>query len=395
MILLMKTPKSFLIMLAAFCIGTVAGLSLAALGAALFTDMSFVDFWIKLSNVKLTDWLAAALGGIAMFALGLLLQVVVHEVGHLLFGLLSGYRFVSFRIFSFTLIREGGRLRVKRFHLAGTGGQCLLAPPERPLEEVPVMIYNLGGVIANVATALMAVFTLRLIGNHGLLPTLFLVMFAIAGLMLVLLNGIPRRVNGLGNDAYNVRLLRRPQSKRAFLCQLGVNALLQAGVRIKDMPAEWFAEEEVPDYGDGLQLSSHLMKVSRLMDEAEWESAHMALEAVMAHQPPVEGLLRREVECELLFTSLVTGRSDRADALFSEALMRHVRLYQDSMSSKQRLLFAIALCRDKDVEKAQGILGQVIARKDSYLLQGEVTSDIEQMRLLLARTHGDNVCIEE
>ena len=34
----------------------------------------------------------------------ILLHVIIHEAGHLVFGLLSGYRFVSFRIFSLTLV---------------------------------------------------------------------------------------------------------------------------------------------------------------------------------------------------------------------------------------------------------------------------------------------------
>lgn len=140
-----------------------------------------------------------------------------------------------------------------------------------------------------------------------------------------------------------------------------------------------------PDYGDALQLNTLLMNVSRLMDEEKWEAAHAILEEVAAHEPPVEGLLRLEVECELLFTSLVTGRSGRAESLFSEEVMRHVRLYQDTLSSKQRLLFALALFRDKDAEKAQGILDNVAARRGSYLLQGEAASDIMLMQSLLAR----------
>ncbi|MBQ4102482.1 MAG: hypothetical protein IJC85_06330, partial [Oscillospiraceae bacterium] len=50
------------------------------------------------------------------------IQTVIHELGHLVFGLLSGYRFSSFRIFSILLKKEQGKLRIKRLKLAGTGG---------------------------------------------------------------------------------------------------------------------------------------------------------------------------------------------------------------------------------------------------------------------------------
>ena len=38
------------------------------------------------------------------------IHVVIHETGHLICGLLSGYTFSSFRIGSFMLLKENGRL---------------------------------------------------------------------------------------------------------------------------------------------------------------------------------------------------------------------------------------------------------------------------------------------
>ena len=42
--------------------------------------------------------------------LSLYLQVILHEAGHMVFGLLTGYRFVSFRIGSRMIQVENGRL---------------------------------------------------------------------------------------------------------------------------------------------------------------------------------------------------------------------------------------------------------------------------------------------
>ena len=38
--------------------------------------------------------------------LAMFIQMVVHEAGHLVFGLLTGYQFSSFRIGSFMFIKE-------------------------------------------------------------------------------------------------------------------------------------------------------------------------------------------------------------------------------------------------------------------------------------------------
>ena len=50
-----------------------------------------------------------------IFIIGYLFHIIIHEGGHLIFGLLSGYSFVSFRVGSLTLIREDGKFKLKRF----------------------------------------------------------------------------------------------------------------------------------------------------------------------------------------------------------------------------------------------------------------------------------------
>ena len=67
---------------------------------------------------------------LALLVLAFMLQLFLHEAGHLVFGLLSGYGFVSFRIFNIMILNDHGHLLIKRLHLDGTAGQCLMSPPE-------------------------------------------------------------------------------------------------------------------------------------------------------------------------------------------------------------------------------------------------------------------------
>lgn len=70
----------------------------------------------------------------------ILMHIVIHEAGHLVFGLLSGYKFSSFRIFSFMWIKENGKIKLKRLSIAGTGGQCLMVPPDMTEGKFPVSL---------------------------------------------------------------------------------------------------------------------------------------------------------------------------------------------------------------------------------------------------------------
>ena len=100
----------------------------------------------------LSQFLFVFLGFCVSFAL----QTILHETGHLIGGLLTGYKFCSFRIGNLQLQRENGALRFRRLKLAGTGGQCLMTPPEPVDGKIPVMLYNLAGPLMNLLTALLA-----------------------------------------------------------------------------------------------------------------------------------------------------------------------------------------------------------------------------------------------
>ena len=98
---------------------------------------------------------------VSMYA-ALFLQIIIHEAGHLVFGLLTGYRFISFRVSSFMWMKDSDRIRFKRLSVAGTGGQCLMAPPELKDGKMPVQLYNYGGAIMNlIASAVCGGYCLR------------------------------------------------------------------------------------------------------------------------------------------------------------------------------------------------------------------------------------------
>ena len=116
-----------------------------------------------------------------------ILHIIVHEAGHLFFGLLSGYKFVSFRVFDFKIIKdENGKLSFRYEKIAGTGGQCLMRAPEYVEGKFKFKLYLLGGVIFNVLFSI--VFWL-------ILPSYYTFLFALIGFTLAFLNLIPMGFN--------------------------------------------------------------------------------------------------------------------------------------------------------------------------------------------------------
>lgn len=375
--------KQIIKLIGGLLIGIVGGLLIAAIGAVLFTDTTLPEFVDRLASANALEAAVAALVGMAAFIVSIAILIPAHEAGHLVCGLLTGYKFVSFRIFNLTFIKVDGRLRIKRFSIAGTGGQCLLAPPHLPLERIPAGWYNAGGVLVNILMLLIALPLLWL----GMNPFLFeaLVIFCLTDAIIILINGVPMKLGGIGNDGYNMLYLHKHLlSKRALVIQLHSNALIQNGVRPKDMPEEWFWWKTDIDFVNPLEVSIPLMYASRLIDEMKFEEAYHRFEELYAHKDVIMQLYVNEIACELAFCAMVTGRKERAEVLLDTRLMKYIEAYRKVMSSKQRVLCAKALYIDNDRDKALEIFSALESSKDKYLLQGEVTSDLAIMKHILS-----------
>ena len=99
-------------------IGAICGLIMI-----LFIDKSSAD------TPRYQEILSLA-GLFAGMYVALFFHIIIHEAGHLVFGLMTGYKFCSFRVASFMWLKENGKLKLKRLSVAGTGGQCLMSPPD-------------------------------------------------------------------------------------------------------------------------------------------------------------------------------------------------------------------------------------------------------------------------
>ena len=160
------------------------------------------------------------LAGVIAFVL----QIIVHEAGHLVCGLISGYKFVSFRVFDFKIIKdENGKLNFRYEKIAGTGGQCLMRASEYVEGKFKFKLYLLGGVIFNVLFSI--VFWL-------ILPSYYTLLFALIGFALAFLNLIPMGFNdGMtyyhANKDETTRFVLYLQLEYVYYQSIGKNLLIE------------------------------------------------------------------------------------------------------------------------------------------------------------------------
>ena len=363
-------------------IGMLIGFGLVLAGFALFSDRPIAELMNAIVSV---DMVVTMIASFMAVILALVLQTLIHEAGHLVFGLLTGYRFVSFRIFNLTIINKAGKFAFRRFSVLGTAGQCLMSPPANiPLHQAPYALYNLGGVIANITVATIALAALLLVdrANYGPFMIMFLSFTVLSGLVLTFLNGIPMKIGGMPNDGFNGLYLGRSANSRVcFGRQLLINEQLQNGIRLGDMPDEWFEIIDI-NLDDPLQLNVAIMKASRLIDRYDFAGALREFE-YLCESAKKFVIFNREVDSELVFLYLVTGAVDKAKALYTKQLEAYVMHYAKTMSSKDRVRFALALYADNNPERALRLINNLKNHAHCYLLQGEVESDLAIMNHLL------------
>ncbi len=307
------------------------------------------------------------------------IQAVIHEGGHLIFGLLTGYEFVSFRIGSVMFIKERGKLRVKLYNIVGTGGQCLMMPPHWN-EKIPFRLYNLGGCITNFVSALVFLFIFINL-DSGLMKILFGMLSAV-GFGNVLLNGIPLQVGGISNDGRNALILGKNEvSLRAFWLQLYVNGLMAEGERIRNMPLDWFFLPEGEGLNDPIICTVGVMRYNYFYDIHDFSAAEETAE-YMLKAPGLLGVHRNELLCELLFLRILRGaESSEIDSLNTPALDKYIRSTANYVS-RRRLVYAYQLLYRRNITLAKKCRELFDKTVKSYPFSGEIENELEVMDII-------------
>ena len=308
-------------------------------------------------------------------------HIIVHEAGHLVFGLLTGYRFSSFRIASLLLLKENGKWKWKRLSIVGTGGQCLMAPPDIKDGKMPLVLYNLGGSLINTLTSALFLLGYLIWSEIPLLSPLLLI-FAAVGFIIALMNGIPLRMGTVDNDGYNAfALSKNKEATEAFWVQLKVAEQTAKGVRLRDMPDEWFAVPTDEAMKNSMVAVRGVFACNKLMDEEKFEQA----DALMAHLLEIEsgmvGLHRSLLICDRIFVELIgENRGDVIGCMLTKeqtAFMKAMKSYPSVI----RTQYALALLSEKDPEKAETLKNELEKVARTYPYPHEIDSERELLRI--------------
>lgn len=298
-----------------------------------------------------------------------MLAIWLHEAGHLVCGLLSGYRFASYRAGRLMLYRKNGRMRIGFYHVPGTGGQCLMVPQTELGEAYPFVLYNAGGVLAN-ALAAVVLAGAGLAVSHPLIRLMLLIAAAIQVIL-----GVPNlfSLKTIPTDGQNIRNMRKSEAQRvAFWRMLHIYEACVNAAPLREQPSDWFDDTLPGDGDDPLTLSIKASTALRLTDEGRFDEAAALYRALLADGRMAQ-TQRNECACELLLLLCATeGASEETAALETKELRRYIAATKGSLSrAALALVQALSSGDAVAVEKAERFWQTALRH---YPIEGERSS---------------------
>lgn len=304
------------------------------------------------------------------------IHLLMHELGHLIAGLCSGYRFVSFRIFSWILIRKDDKYQCKKFNIPFFAGQCLMEPT-KSFEETPYVLYNLGGVLMNMFLSIIAILFCFIFPDIVVL----LSAFALVGFLIALTNGLP--FLGLSNDGANLQqMLKSDMVKKAIYNQLKMNALQTRGMRLKDMDASLFFETTKAERQNELVSAIALFKACYVMDQGNIQEAYAQMKMLLEEDNAIADIHTINLKMECAFCEMMTNNDKQMiDNYLDKNTWKMLKAMKGQLSVL-RFQYAYALLVENDKPKATKILEDFKKYEASSPFEGEIIAERDWITMI-------------
>ena len=298
------------------------------------------------------------------------LHIAIHEGGHLIAGLMSGYKFSSYRIGNIMWQKEENKIKIRKFSLAGTGGQCIMTPPDIKEGKLPYVLYNFGGSIMNLIAALIGIIVWLLFPENSIV-VLICGVNIIIGIGYALANGIPLKLGTINNDGRNaLDLGKDEEALYSFWLQLKVAEEQSKGTRLKDMPKEWFNMPSEKGLSNGMIAAVAVNRANRILDEMKFQEAKEAIDNLLEGENGMVGVHKSLLTCDRIYLELISDNSKEVVEKLYTKEVKNIMKAMKNFPSVIRTEYAYSKIFEKDNNKATKILDKFNKCTKNYPYKG-------------------------
>lgn len=292
------------------------------------------------------------------FALCFEISLIIHETGHLIFGLLSGYTFLSFRIGSYSWVKQDGKIVFKKVPNSMGLGQCLMKPPADK-EKFSLVRYTLGGALLNLIFALLFLVLFFLVPVDSYRASFCLCMI-LTQLIVGIGNGIPLYGKEMQNDGQNmVDAIRHPETRKAYWTLLMSTVYTTQGKTAGEYPEDWFEKDLITDPDDSISSQILPIYANHLMDQNRYSELITFAESLDYSNPRLPAA-DSDVLKAMNFQAHVLNENENLDTarslLRDPDIIRSLYALQGTLKGTG-ILYAAARLENED-ELARNLLNQ-------------------------------------
>ena len=329
-------------------------------------------------------------GGV-LIMVAVLLQIVLHEAGHMVAGLMRGWSFISFMAFGLVLTRRNGKFHLSRFAIPGAGGQCLMSPPDEGVTDGDIAFYNAGGVLMNLFVSLLA--GVSCVFSYSFCVweiNVLLGSMATVGVIFAAINGIPCTHGGLPNDGLNIQQLRKDKySTHVFLASMRCIARLQSGHPVTQIMEDYLCNgNKKIDYANPIHVMAVNMDISLAIAKKDFAKAHALFDGMEPYIDQVVGIYQMEMMYEKVFLYLVSPREGvDVKKMIDSQTLKYFKMQSAFRPTTLRVHYAYVRLYEHDENKAEQVYQKFQKVCDSYHIPGEVVTErqlVEYVRCMKA-----------
>ncbi len=319
------------------------------------------------------------------------LQILIHEGGHFIIGLLTGYQFISIRIFSFTVTWTGTKFKLCRYHVPGSLGQCVMKPPQSNLKKEKIVLFLMGGILLEFFSGFIALILCLSPFPFSFLTRIVLFLFVFYTLGSALLNTIIDKTGNINNDGTSLfYLLQNRKATISGITQLAITAKIHSGLTYKAMPEDIFLLSEREELTNIFFAWHKILEFYYFLDTRQWAMAESCINLLEEVGGEQNHLLKITILSEKLYLAIKMKRTPSVIEELYKILERDLK--RGSLDFHfLRVRMSYELYKDNSEDNKEKISKVLEERLMNYPYQGEAIFCCELIREMMEEDKVVNV----
>lgn len=241
-----------------------------------------------------------------------LFQLIIHEIGHMLFGFLTGWKIVYIQLFRYALIKNCKGIKLKAVRTSGF--QCIMNP--KTIED-GALLYTLGGCIMNLIFTVIPL-VMMLIKHDNIVFWFYAWCLFMFGVMMLLMNAIPN-TKRVCNDMACYLLLNDRVTKQCHNAQLLIAKRLMDGLTYGKMERELFPLSSEHALND-ITAYHVILEYYHMLETEDRKIATEKITSLIDTQcdAPISQGVRNIIGLEFLFKDILIKSNYHEDAKLDE-----------------------------------------------------------------------------